>query len=120
MTVIENRKLVAFLIMQVLIGKMSVREATLKFPDARSDKSIQSAFHALIHYEADEDLRASDSLYKEEQDDYLEFISNTLNKGEDLPDNIIKNYAKYYQEAEMPRTKNSKGFWQSFFRFLNI
>ncbi len=120
MTVIENRKLVAFLIFQVLVGKMSVREATVKFPDDRSDKSISSAFHALIHFEADEDLRASDPLYREEQDDYLEFIANTLNRGDDLPDNVINNYDKYYKEAEIPHSKNTKGFWKSFFRFLNI
>lgn len=120
MTDFENRKLVAFLIMRVLLGEMTVREATLKFPDIRNDKSIQAAFHALIHYEADEDFRVKDPLFAEEQNDYLVFISHTLNNGSDLPDNIIKNYDKYYKSADIPHTKDVKGFFKSFFRFLNV
>ena len=99
MSVLEDRVYVAGLIRQVLISRLCVREAILNFPRDTEDKSIQSAFHALVHYEADEDLRARDSLYREEQDDYLEFISYVLERGEDLPENIIENYEKYYVYA---------------------
>ena len=77
MSVFEDRRFVAALIRQVLISRLCVREAILNFPKDTEDKSIQAAFHALVHYEADEDLRARDELYREEQDDYLEFISAT-------------------------------------------
>ena len=91
MSVFEDRRFVAALIRQVLISRLCVREAILNFPKDTEDKSIQAAFHALVHYEADEDLRARDELYREEQDDYLEFISNLLERGEDVPENIIQN-----------------------------
>ena len=116
----EDRVYVASLIRQVLISRLCVREAILNFPKDTKDKSIQAAFHALVHYEADEDLRARDSLYREEQDDYLEFISNLLERGEDLPENIIENYEKYYACANIPHEENTKGFFKSFWKFLNV
>ena len=114
------RKKVAELLLSVRLGEMPVREALLAFPDETEDKSIMAAYHALVHYEADEDLRKRDELYKEEQDDYIEFLSHLLQKGEDLPDNVIRSYEKYYKAANIPHQKNTKGFMQSFFRFLNI
>jgi hypothetical protein len=115
----DDKKLVAHLIRQVLIYQTPAREAVLRFPDTK-DKSIDAAYHALVHFEADEDLRNRDPLYKEEQDDYLEFLANTLEKGSDLPDNIIRNYEKFYETTSIPHEQNSKGFWKSFMRFLNI
>ena len=115
-----ERELVAELIRHVLIGQLNVREAILKFPKDTKDKSIYAAYHALVHYEADNDLRVRDEAYRDEQDDFLEYISQTLERNEDLPGNIIKNYEKYYETANIPHENNTKGFLQSFFRFLNI
>ena len=120
MGVFEDRVLVAGLIRQVLISRMCVREAILNFPRDTEDKSIHAAYHALVHYEADEDLRNRDNLYREEQDDYLEFLANILENGKNLPENIIQNYEKYYECANIPHEKNTKGFFKSFLRFLNI
>ena len=117
---IEERLLVSELVKKALIGFIPVREALLKFPPDTKDKSIQAAFHALVHLEADEDLRKRDLDYREEQDDYIEFISFTLEKGDSLPDNIIKSYDRYYKSAPIPHAKNAKGFWKGFLRFLNI
>lgn len=116
----EDRVLVSELIRHVLIGRLVVREALLSFPPDCEDRSVQAAYHALVHLEADEDLRRRDALYKEEQDDYLEFLSHTLEKGEPLPDNIIKSYDKFYKSAPLPHENSSKGFWKSFLKFLNI
>ena len=46
---IQDRVNVAFLIRQVLISRMCVREAVLNFPRDTDDKSIQAAYHALVH-----------------------------------------------------------------------
>lgn len=116
----EDRTYVASLIRHVLIAQLSVKEALLHFPKDSEDKSIRSAYHALVHYEADEDLRHRDALYKDEQNDYLEFLASTLERGDDLPDNIIKNYEKYYSSASIPHEENTKGFLKGFLRFLNI
>jgi len=117
---ISERKLVADLIRKVLVSQLSVREAILQFPRDTQDKSIHAAYHALVHLEADEDLRKRDDVYRDEQDDYLEMISQTLENEEDLPENIIKNYEIYYSNANILHEENPKGFFKSFFRFLNI
>ena len=116
----KERNYVAQLIRYVLIGNIKVHEALLNYPRATKDESLIAAYHALIHYEADEDLRTRDNLYKEEQDDYLEMLAGILEKGEDLPDNIIKNYKKYYKGANNPNGDDARGLLKSFLRFLNI
>ena len=118
---LEERKYVAELIRYVLIGNITVRDALLNYPRrTSSDESLAAAYHALIHYEADEDLRARDALYKEEQDDYLELLAHILENGEDLPDNIIKSYDRYYKSAPIPNGNDTTGVIKSFLRFLNI
>lgn len=117
---ISDRQIVANLLKGVRIGKYSVREALLLFPKDTEDESLIASYHALIHYEADEDLRRRDSLYREEQDDYIEFLSHILEKGEDLPRNIIENYKQYYDSAPILHNNNTAGFVKSFWKNLNI
>lgn len=116
----DNRTYVALLIRKVLIGAITVGEAVRNYPFDTGDKSIEAAYHALVHYEADEDLRRRDILYREEQDEYMEMISQTLERGESLPDNIIRNYEKYYPESNIPHSHDKAGSIKSFLRFLNI
>ena len=106
--------------MLVLTGQMAVRQALLNFPKDTNDKSIITAYHALIHFEADEELRANDALYKEEQDEYLEFLADTLSKNRTLPQNIIKSYKNYYSNVALPKDKNTKKILAKLFKFLNI
>ena len=117
---IQERLLTAELVRKALLGFLPVREALLMFPADTKDKSIQAAFFALLHLAADEDLRKQDILYREEQDEYLEMISQTLESGKDLPDNIIKAYEKYYKEANIPHANTFVGKLKSFFRYMNI
>ncbi|MCM1010115.1 MAG: hypothetical protein NC390_04450 [Fusobacterium sp.] len=114
------RKKVAQLIREVLIGKICVREAINQFPHDIEDESIQASYHALVHYEADEDLRKRDLLYKEEQDSYLMMIAEILESGEDLPFNIINSYKEYYKSANIPQGNDFKGKLKSFFKMLNV
>lgn len=120
MTNQEDRAYVSRLIINVLTDKAGLREAILHFPEDKSDKSIQAAYHALVHREADEDLRRRDLFYKEEQDEYLEFISDTLAKGEDLPSNILKNYDKYYSDISLKDKSGIKGLKEAIHKYLNI
>ncbi len=115
-----DRKTVAGLLRRVLLGYCSVREALFLYPKDTNDESLIAAYHALIHYEADEDIRHHDSLYKEEQDDYIEFLSYILERGEDLPENIIVNYKKYYDSAPILHQNNPQGFFKSFWKTLNV
>lgn len=116
----EERKNIAQLIYMVLAETLHVREALLKFPNDMSDSTIKTAYHALVHFEADEDYRKKDLEYKEEQDDYLEFIAQTLEKGDDLPENIIRSYKKYYKSIDIPHTGKFKGILKSLCKFLNV
>ena len=72
----EQRKKVGEILKRVRLGELKVKDALLLFPDTTDDKSIMASYHALVHYEADEDLRHRDQLYREEQDDYIEFLSS--------------------------------------------
>lgn len=116
----EERKKVAQLIRDVLTGKICVREAINQFPHTLEDESIQASYHALVHLEADEDLRKRDLLYKDEQDSYLLMISEILDSEEDLPFNIINSYKEYYKSANIPQGNDLKGKLKSFFKMLNV
>ena len=50
----NERGMVSRLILNVLCGYSSVKDALLKFPKNIDDASIIAAWHALSHYEADE------------------------------------------------------------------
>ncbi|MBR6098297.1 hypothetical protein IKP85_00960 [bacterium] len=116
----EARIVVSELIRKVLVGELTVQKALPLFPSNTGDKSIDAAFHALVHYEADEDFRNHDIMYKEEQDDYLTLIFQTLETGEPLPDNIIRNYEKYYKKADIPMPNDFKSNLIRFWRFLTF
>ncbi len=116
----EERKIVSRLIYMVLAETLHVKEAILKFPKDINDDTIKTAYHALIHLEADEEFRKKDLDYKDEQDDYLEFIAEILQTGNALPQNIIKSYNKYYENINTPYSESMKGLIKSLCRFLNV
>ena len=116
---INNRKFVGRLIYEVLAECKNVREAVKLFPDS-SDRNIECAYHALIHYEADEEIRYKDVEYREAQDDYLEFLAQTLSEGKFLPKNIIDDYKPYYKGIAKPWKEGWRGFLDEFKRFINL
>lgn len=116
----EERKNVARLIYMVLADTLHVKEAILRFPKDVNDATIKTAYHALIHREADEEIRRTDINYKDEQDDYLEFIAEILQSGNTLPKNIIKSYDKYYKNIATPHSESMKGLIKNLCRFLNV
>ena len=107
------------LVMAVLTEKICVREA-IKLLANTKDKNIECVYHALVHYAADEDLRYHDIEYREEQDEYLEFIAQNLMEGKDLPRNIVADYDNYYKGTAKVWQNGFKGFVQEFLRFINI
>ncbi len=113
----KARKIVSELIFKVLTQVISVQKALSSFPLDTKDPSIDCAWHALVHFEADEDLRATDIVFSQEQDDYLEMIAFSLQKGEALPLNIIKEYNEFYDRASTPKTQNFINKLKNIFRF---
>lgn len=116
---VNDRKEAAQLLRMVRTGNCSVSQALNSYPKDTKDESLIAAYHALIHYEADEDLRCRDLLYKDEQDDYLEFLSYILDRGEDLPQNIIDTYKDYYESAPILHKNTLGGFFKGFWKSLN-
>lgn len=114
----QQRKKVARLFTGVLLKKLSVREALERFPKDCEDKTLIASWHALCHLEADEDLRAKDNLYKQEQDEYIQFIAHTLQNGNELPENIIKEYIPYHQTSLIPNSTNFEGIIKNLKKFL--
>lgn len=115
---LNNRKFVGRLIYSVLTERRCVREALKLFPDSM-DKNIECAYHALVHFEADEDIRYRDIEYREAQNDYLEEIAQTLVAGKDLPRNIIADYEDYYKGTASLWKNGWHGFLKEFKRFIN-
>ena len=114
----DEKKYVAELIFKVLAGKICVREALEQFPCEIEDNSLQCAWHALVHFEADEDFRKKDIEYAQEQDNYLESLAIMLQNGESLPKNVIEEYNKYYDPVIKSETKTILSKIKSVFRFI--
>lgn len=117
---IAERKAVSALIMDVLVGKLCVREALLKFPKNCEDKAIAVAWHALVHFEADEDIAKADVLFKDIQVDFLEGLYNILSQGHDLPENLIRGYNKYHNNVDTVNSAGREYFWHEMKKNLNI
>ena len=116
---INDRKFVSRLIYAVLTERKNVREAIKLFPETK-DESITCAYHALVHYEADEDIRYKDIEYRDTQDEYLEFLAQTLAEGKNIPQNIIDEYKPYYKGKTGVWKKGFSGFIEEFKKFINI
>ena len=116
---LNNKKFVGRLVYSVLTERRCVREALKLFPDVM-DKDIECAYHALVHFEADEDLRYRDIEYREAQNDYLEEIAQTLSAGKELPRNIIADYEEYYKGTATVWKNGWQGFLKEFKRFINM
>lgn len=112
------RKKVSKLFFAVLTHKIPVRDALACFPKDCEDKTLIAAWHALCHLEADQELRLRDKMYANEQDEYIEYIAFTLEKGEALPENIINSYTPYHNEALVSPSKSLKGIINKLKRFL--
>lgn len=107
----------ADIIIEFLTKKIDIEKAIRDFPKDTADESIECAYHALLHYDADEDYREQDSDYAEEQWDHLENIAILLKKGEPLPVNIIEEYRKYYESSPTMSKNTWREALKSLFRF---
>ena len=117
---LKERKLVAELIMDVLVGKLSVREALLKFPKNCDDTCCAVAWHAIMHFEADEDIAAADLLFRDVQVDFLEGLYNIMVEGGDLPENLIAEYNKYHKNVDTCQCMGREYFWHEMKKNINI
>ena len=96
----NNRKFVGRLIYAVLTESKSVREAIKLFPETK-DINIECAYHALVHFAADEEMRYLDIEYREAQDDYLEvFLPDMAYSDTPIKKCISEDLADIYQDLK--------------------
>lgn len=119
-TVNPYRKRAGELIKCVLAKRMTVKNALLAFPRDIQDESVKASWHALCHFEADEDLRKNNPEYAEEQNLFLADIAETLYNGEELPFNIRDAYKEYYDLPLNPHKPGFSGFIAGFRNFLSV
>ena len=116
--IISARKLVGILIYDIISRNITPFEAIQKFPKDIEDTSIKIGWHAIIHFDSDEDIRKKDNLYAQEQMRYLESIGKILLNGEPLPENILQEYENLYEETVLPKKTTFKEYIKSIFRFI--
>ncbi len=117
----KNRLKVADLIEMTLLGKISANEALSNFPKDKNDINIKCAFDALMHRDADEDLRRTVPDYKEVQDEFLLSIADVLKKNQNLPQNIISEYLKYHADDLIsPEKSGIKNAFDKIKRMINL
>ena len=116
----KERQLTGNIIIAVLTERISVKKGLLLFPKGCADPSVQAAWHALCHYEADEDIRAKDIEYNNQQIELLEMIAFAFKDGSTLPQTIIEAYHPYYKDDPISYETGLKGFVKKFLRFINF
>jgi len=116
----QERKQVAEIIMDVLVGKLTVREGLLKFPKNCDDECLSVAWHALVHFEADEDIARADDVFRDVQVDFLEGLYNILIEGHDLPENLIAGYNRYHKGVDTCQCSGREYFWHEMKKNISI
>lgn len=116
----KQRQLVGNIIIAVLTERISVKKGLLLFPKGFEDPSIHAAWHALCHYEADDDIKAKDLDYNNQQVELLEMIAFTFKDGNPLPQNLIDAYKPYYQDNPISYDAGVKGIIKKLLRFINF
>lgn len=121
LTIYNNRIFVARLIYDVLCDKITVLEALSKFPKDKKDINLKCAFDALMHREADEDLRKKIRDYAQMQDEYLESLADMLKENQMLPKNIIAQYLIFHKDDLLSYTnKTFKDILNKLKRMINF
>lgn len=118
--VIKQRQTVGNIIIAVLTERISVKKGLLLFPKGFEDPSIYAAWHALCHWEADEDLKAKDTEYNNQQVELLELIAFEFKDGNPLPQNIIDSYKPFYKDDPISYEDGLKGLVKKLLRFVNL
>lgn len=117
--IIKAREATGKILYNVISGAITPFEATKFFPKNIEDISVKIAWHALLHFDADEEIRKKDALFAQEQLKYLELLAKILSEGKELPQNMLIDYEIIYKDTIMPKRYDFWGNLKAFFRFLD-
>lgn len=115
----SQRQYVGNIVIAVITERITVQRALTLFPKGCDDPSVRAAWHALCHYEADEELKNKDIEFNNQQLELLEMIAFAFKDGEPLPKNIIEAYKPYYKDNPISYEKGLSGFLKKLFRFIS-
>lgn len=118
-SIIQARETAAELLIGVLNQQIDFKDAVKAFPQNDEDETLECAFHILLYYDADDEYRAVNPDYASEQTEYIEYISDLLSRGDDIPANIILEYKKYYETAPTIYKNGIMNVIKSLFRFIS-
>ena len=107
------------LLYMLIEGSISAFEATKYFPKNVDDISLKIAWHAMLHYDADEEIRIKNPDYAQEQILHIENLAKILSKGDELPQNMLDDYEEIYKTTVLPKNYNWLGKLKAFFRLIN-
>lgn len=117
----NHRVFVSHLIKKLVVGEITTLFALSNFPkDYEDDESLDACFLAIAHFEADEDLRNKNAEYKEAQDEYMIMLSEILDSGDNLPQNIIQEYKNYYKKAPIYKDDTINNVKKRLMETLNL
>lgn len=114
----KAREATGKLLYSLISGAIKPNEAIKYFPRNVEDISLKIAWHALLHYDADEDIRLNNPDYAQEQIAYIEMLAKILSDGNPLPQNILDEYEDLYIDTVLPKNYNWWGNLKALFRFL--
>ena len=115
----SQRRYVGNIVISVITEQITVQRALTLFPKGCNDPSIRAAWHAICHYEADEELKSKDIEFNNQQLELLEMIAFAFKDGEPLPQNIIEAYKPYYKDNPISYEKGLSGILKKLFRFIS-
>lgn len=105
----KNRKAAGDLLEAVFDERVTPRYALNHWPvlaDGWQDPSLDAAFQALWHFEADEEKQQTEVYYMDAQLELIKQMAAYLQQGKDLPHYLLKAYDKalaseYYREKKL-------------------
>jgi len=115
----KAREATGKILFSVISGALTTFEAIKYFPKNVEDTSVKIAWHALLHYDADEEIRLREPDFAQEQIKYIEMLAKILVEGKELPENILQEYEELYIDTVLPKNYNWWGKVKAFFRFTN-
>jgi len=115
----KAREATGKILFSVISGALTTFEAIKYFPKNVEDTSVKIAWHALLHYDADEEIRLREPDFAQEQIKYLELLAKILSEGNELPKNMLQDYEELYIDTVMPKRYDFFGKLKAFFRFTH-
>ena len=114
----KAREATGKILYSLISGAILANDAIKFFPRNIEETSVKIAWHAILHFDADEEIRQKDSDYAQEQLKYLELLSKILSQGKELPSNMLEEYENLYIDTIMPKRYDFWGTIKALFRFL--